>query len=259
MHLTRSPEPVALPRDLAAGNGPHEQRRVPVDAAQVEPGETIRGGVKNVRVRRAWAAVMLAISVVMVAFLPPLAFGASTVNAPLFAPTPTSRTMTSISVRFYRSPEPDRVCKPDVGYEVRGGTFADWHDVGGLPNGPCDNPDPGYKFSGLTPATTYVLSIRAYRLVAGVKDSYSTESSTTASTLAPTPTPTASPPRRRPRPRRRVRRLRLPLQTVRPPRSWRVRRFRLHRQTVRPLPSRRARRKVRRRRLNRVLEPSPIG
>ena len=206
----------------------------PVDAAQVEPGESTRGGLKNVRIRRAWAAVMLAISVVMVAFLPPLAFGASTVNAPHFAPTPSNRTMTSISVRFYRSPDPDRVCKADVGYEVRGGTFADWHDVGGFPNGPCDNPDPGYKFSGLTPATTYVLSIRAYRLVAGVKDSYSTESSITASTLAPTPSPNPNP-------------TESPTATPTP--------------TVRPLPPRRVRRTVRWRRLNRVLEPSmvPIG
>ena len=71
------------------------------------------------------------------------------------------------------------MCKADIGYEVRGGGFADWQDGGGFPNCPCDNPHPGYKFSGLTPATTYVLSIRAYRLVAGVKDSYSTESSIT--------------------------------------------------------------------------------
>ena len=40
------------------------------------------------------------------------------------------------------------VCQPDYGYEVRAGQGADWRDVGGFPNAPCDDPDPGYKFSG---------------------------------------------------------------------------------------------------------------
>jgi titin len=73
------------------------------------------------------------------------------------------------------------VCRPDYGYEVRAGLGAAWRDVGGFPNAPCDDPDPGYKFSGLTPATTYVLSVRAYHLVDGVKV-YSAEASLTVST-----------------------------------------------------------------------------
>jgi hypothetical protein len=139
-----------------------------------------------------WAVLVLAITLVMVVLPQPPALADSAVNAPRLAPTPINKTTTSISVRFYRSPDPDLVCKPDIGYELRGGAFADWRDVGGFPNAPCDDPDLGYKFSGLTPATTDVLSIRAYRLVAGVKDSYSPESSITASTLAQTPSPTPS-------------------------------------------------------------------
>jgi len=142
------------------------------------------------------AVLLIALTLVMVALSQPPALADSTVNAPRLARTPINKTTTSISVRFYRSPDPDLVCKPDIGYEVRGGAFADWRDVGGFPNAPCDDPDPGYKFSGLTTATTYVLSIRAYRLVSGVKDSYSPESSITASTLvqppSPSPHPTAS-------------------------------------------------------------------
>ena len=80
---------------------------------------------------------------------------------PSMYPTPTAATTSTISVRFLRSAAPDRVCKPDIGYEVLGGTFKDWRDVGGFPNAPCDDPDPGYKFSGLSVNTSYVLSIRA--------------------------------------------------------------------------------------------------
>jgi hypothetical protein len=166
-------------------------------ALHVAPGEARRRGLKKPRVWRVRAVLMFAITLAMVALSLAPALAASTVIAPRLASTPINRTTTSISVRFYRSPDPDLVCKADIGYEVRGGVFADWHQVGGFPNAPCDDPDPGYKFTGLTPATTYVLSIRAYRLVAGVKDSYSTESSITASTLAeipsPTPTPTPTP------------------------------------------------------------------
>lgn len=96
----------------------------------------------------------------------------------------------SISVRFLRSPAPDLVCKPDIGYEVLGGAFATWRDVGGFPNAPCDDPDIGYKFSSLEVNTSYTLSIRAYRITDGVKE-YSTVSDLTASTLAST---TVSPP-----------------------------------------------------------------
>ena len=61
------------------------------------------------------------------------------------------------------------MCKPDIGYEVQGGSFPDWHDVGGFPNAPCEDPDVGYKFGGLEPGTVYTLAIRAYRVTDGVK------------------------------------------------------------------------------------------
>ena len=73
------------------------------------------------------------------------------------------------------------VCQSDYGYEVRAGLGAAWHDVGGFSNAPCSNPWPGYKFTGLTPWTTYVLSVRAYHLVDGAKV-YSPEASLTTST-----------------------------------------------------------------------------
>ena len=106
--------------------------------------------------------------------------------------TPTAVTTTTISVRFLRSPDPDRVCKPDIGYEMLGGTFTDWRDVGRFPNAPCNDPDPGYKFSGLTPASSYTFSVRAYRLTDGVKE-YSAGSSMTATTT-PGSTPPTDPP-----------------------------------------------------------------
>ena len=84
------------------------------------------------------------------------------------------------------------MCKPDIGYEVMGGTFVSWRDVGGFPKAPCDDPDPGYKFSNLTPGTTYTMSVRAYRRVDDVKH-YSTVSSMTTATLGVAPTPTPSP------------------------------------------------------------------
>jgi hypothetical protein len=117
---------------------------------------------------------------------------------------PSNRTTTTISVRINRSPEPDRVCKPDIGYEVMGGTFADWQDVGGFATA-CDTAAPGYRFNGLTPNTTYTFSVRAYRLADGVKVAYSSVATLTATTLEdttststvtasePTPTPTPEP------------------------------------------------------------------
>jgi hypothetical protein len=103
------------------------------------------------------------------------------VAPPTLAPGPSAVTTSSISIRFVRSPAPDLVCKPDIGYEVLGGTFTDWRDVGGFPNAPCDDPDPGYKFSGLLPATTYTFGIRAYRITDGVKE-YSTTTGLTWTT-----------------------------------------------------------------------------
>jgi len=101
------------------------------------------------------------------------------------ASAPSARTETTISVRFYRSPAPDLTCKPDLGYEVLGGAFPDWHDLGGFAAA-CDDPDPGYKFTGLTPGTTYTLSIRAYRM--GEDGTvWSTASSMTATTLGTSP------------------------------------------------------------------------
>lgn len=110
--------------------------------------------------------------------------GAGAPAAPTMYATPTAATTSTISVRFLRSPAPDRACKPDIGYEVLGGTFTDWRDVGGFPNAPCEDPDIGYKFGGLAPDSVYTLSIRAYRMTDGVKE-YSSVSSITASTLPP--------------------------------------------------------------------------
>ena len=62
--------------------------------------------------------------------------------------------------------------------------LAAWLDVGGFTS-ECSNPSPGYKFIGLNPSTTYVLSVRAYHLVGGVKV-YSPEASLTTSTLEAT-------------------------------------------------------------------------
>src|SRR5699024_8369088 len=72
------------------------------------------------------------------------------VNPPSLSPRPSVVTTGSISIRFLRSAAPDLVCKPDIGYEVLGGAFTEWRDVGGFPNAPCDDPDIGYKFSGLS-------------------------------------------------------------------------------------------------------------
>lgn len=106
-----------------------------------------------------------------------------TLSPPHLSPEPSAVTSSSISIRFVRSPAPDLVCKPDIGYEVLGGQFTDWHDVGGFPNAPCDDPDIGYKFGGLAAATTYTLSIRAYRITEGVKQ-YSAVASMSATTTA---------------------------------------------------------------------------
>ena len=103
---------------------------------------------------------------------------------------PSNRTTTTISVRVNRSPEPDRVCKPDIGYEVMGGPFADWQDIGGFASS-CDTAAPGYRFNGLAPDTSYTFSVRAYRLADGVKVAYSSVATLTATTLADT-TPTAA-------------------------------------------------------------------
>ena len=73
------------------------------------------------------------------------------------------------------------VCQPDYGYEVRAGQGGSWVDVGGFAN-VCSSASFGYKFSGLSPSTTYVLSVRAYHLVNGTKV-YSPEASLTTSTL----------------------------------------------------------------------------
>lgn len=114
--------------------------------------------------------------------------------APLSAPTltgPIGRSDTTIGVRFWRVAESKAVCQDDIGYEVKGGPYAEWHDVGGFPHAPCDDPDPGYKFSGLEPSTTYRLSVRAYRIVDGDRTDFSPASSITATTLAAGPSPTA--------------------------------------------------------------------
>ena len=63
-----------------------------------------------------------------------------------------------------------------------------WVDIGGFAN-VCADPDPGYSFRNLTPSTTYVLSIRAYHLVDGVKI-YSPAVSITGTTLDPSAPPT---------------------------------------------------------------------
>lgn len=114
---------------------------------------------------------------------------AAALTAPLLV-GPINRSSTTLSVRFYRVPESGGSCQTDIGYEFRGGIYIDWHDAGGFPNAPCSDPDPGYKFSGLIPDTSYQLSVRAYRLVDGVKTDYSSQTSITATTLpSTTPTP----------------------------------------------------------------------
>ncbi|SDL73749.1 hypothetical protein SAMN04488242_2640 [Tessaracoccus oleiagri] len=111
---------------------------------------------------------------------------------------PVNRTSTTISVVIDRVAESMGVCQPDIGYEFKGGAYADWYDHGGFPNAPCDDPDPGFKFSGLAPGTTYTLSVRAYRIVDGAKTDFSPASSVTGTTLgdpapSPSPSPTPSP------------------------------------------------------------------
>lgn len=86
------------------------------------------------------------------------------------------------------------MCQPDIGYEFLGGAYLTWYDHGGFPHAPCDDEDPGFKFKNLQPDTSYVLSVRAYKVIAGAKV-YSDVTSLTLSTLpgtAPTPTPTPS-------------------------------------------------------------------
>ena len=133
--------------------------------------------------RRLCAVVATALGTLVLLVTVPAPATAAAPEPAGLAPRPSAVTASTISVRILRSPSPDRVCKPDIGYEVLGGGFADWHDVGGFPNAPCDDPDLGYKFRGLTAATTYTLSIRAYRIVNGSKQ-FSTASSITASTAA---------------------------------------------------------------------------
>lgn len=118
---------------------------------------------------------------------------AAALAAPYWAPNPTTRTESTISARFFRSPDSGMICQADIGYEMKGGQFTDWHDVGWFPHAPCDDPDPGYKFKDLGPGTTYTFSVRAYRLVGGVKTDFSSESTITATTLGATPTPTPTP------------------------------------------------------------------
>ena len=84
---------------------------------------------------------------------------------------------------MYRVSESGGTCQPDIGYEFMGGALAGWNDHGGFGGTACDTPVPGFKFSGLLPGTTYVLSVRAYRVVDGVK-SYSPVATLTATTLS---------------------------------------------------------------------------
>lgn len=118
---------------------------------------------------------------------------AAALAAPYWAPNPTSRTETTISARFFRTPDSGMICQADIGYEMKGGQFTEWHDVGWFPHAPCDDPDPGYKFKNLDPGTTYTFRVRAYRLVDGVKTDFSSESAITVTTLGTTPTPTEPP------------------------------------------------------------------
>lgn len=162
------------------------------------PSERALAGTRT-RNRRRVVAVALAVSLILLAPSSLPAMAAPPVAAPEFAPAPSNQTNTTISLRIHRSPDPDQTCKFDVGYEVKGGAFADWHDVGGFPGTACTRATVGYKFSALAPGTSYNFAVRAYRLDGGVKDSYSSESSLTASTLGtapdpdPTPTPTPTP------------------------------------------------------------------
>ncbi|HQZ84299.1 MAG TPA: hypothetical protein PLB21_01550, partial [Actinomycetota bacterium] len=139
---------------------------------------------RRLRVRR-WTArfaVALVLAMVSGSMISVAEAQAAALSAPLLV-GPINRSTTTLSVRFYRSAESAGVCMADIGYEFKGGIYATWHDAGGFPKAPCNDPDPGYKFSGLVPATTYVLSVRSYRIIDGVKTDFSNESSISATTL----------------------------------------------------------------------------
>lgn len=101
--------------------------------------------------KRTWLSLVVTLAAAMMMSLgaAELAWAAS-LSTPLLV-GPIARTSTTLSVRFYRPPESNGMCQPDIGYEFKGGVFNDWHDAGGFPHAPCDDPDPGYKFSGLAP------------------------------------------------------------------------------------------------------------
>ena len=153
----------------------------------------IAGALRRALVRarswRLWSVPVIALTLLVAVF--PAMTAEAAVSAPRIS-GPSNRSATTISVVIFRTPDSGMICQLDYGYEVRAGLGAAWRDVGGFPNAPCDDPDPGYKFSGLTPSTTYVLSVRAYHIVGGVKD-YSPEASLSASTLeGTTPPPTTT-------------------------------------------------------------------
>ena len=72
---------------------------------------------------------------------------------------PSNRTATTISVVLFRTPDSGMVCRPDYGYEVHAGLGSAWRDVGGFPNAPCDDPDPGLQVQRADP----VDDVRAVR------------------------------------------------------------------------------------------------
>ncbi len=167
-----------------------------VSSAQVVRSESGRRPRTRFPWLRLWAGIIVASTVWFVSGVVAMPTAhAAALSTPVLV-GPINRTETTISVRIYRVAESSMVCQPDIGYEFRGGVYSDWHDVGGFPNAPCNDPDPGYKFSHLTPGTTYTLSVRAYRIVDGVKVDFSAAASLSLTTLGgtTTPPPTTPPP-----------------------------------------------------------------
>lgn len=170
--------------DVGIRGWPHA---APVDARSGAGGE--RG---LVRTPSRWlvATALVAVIVALCSFTSTSMAWGEALSQPVLV-GPIGRTTTTIGVRFFRSAESGGVCRADIGYEFRGGAYLDWHDAGTFPDAPCEDPDPGYKFSDLAPGMTYELSIRAYRIVNGVKTDYSAVASMRTSTLASPHRPTS--------------------------------------------------------------------
>lgn len=108
-------------------------------------------------------------------------FDPTVLSAP-FLRGPVNQTTSSISIVIHRVEQSFGICQPDIFYEMRGGEYEDWYLHGTFPTAPCDDPDPGFKFSNLQPDTAYTFEVRAYRLV-GASRYYSPVSTISGRTL----------------------------------------------------------------------------